>query len=208
MEELNKYVKSNVGCNTESFKYAQKFLPSLATPVIPSKTVIQNPTSDNKKLDLSIFQEFFEACKVGNLEKAQMCIKNRIDVSYNDDSWSVATALMHASKGGHVDIVNVLLRNGANVNSRSKWGLSALSIAAQAGHANVVKLLIEYGAIVNSVDFWSHVPLTKAFDEGHLDVVELLVRSGAILVLPGLSYDLQNYEIVGCTPNKIAILKR
>jgi hypothetical protein len=47
MEGLNKYVESNVGVNTESFKYAQKFLPSLATHVIPSKTVIQNPTNED-----------------------------------------------------------------------------------------------------------------------------------------------------------------
>ena len=60
------------------------------------------------------------------------------------------TALIAAAIRGHKNIVELLLKNNANVNLESKYGETALIEAAQYGHKEVVELLIQYNADVNA----------------------------------------------------------
>ena len=50
-----------------------------------------------------------------------------------------------------LDIVNLLLRNGCDINLNSEGGSSALHIATTKRNSSLVKLLLENGANVNSV---------------------------------------------------------
>lgn len=47
---------------------------------------------------------------------------------------------------GHVDVIRLLCRSGADVNVRNRRGESVLDLAKQAGKAEVVQLLLEMGA--------------------------------------------------------------
>ncbi len=60
---------------------------------------------------------------------------------------------------GHVNLCNLLLHNLAQVNLRSKGGLSALHIAASLGHISCIKLLMNYGADVTLKDNNGDTPL-------------------------------------------------
>ena len=57
------------------------------------------------------------------------------------------TALMHAARNGHTEIVKALLENGADVNAKSQDDWTAIRMAVGEGHADVVHLLREAGAI-------------------------------------------------------------
>ena len=58
---------------------------------------------------------------------------------------------MTASLKGHTEIVKALLDKGADVNAKSKDGVTALMWASQDGHTEIVKaLLIDKGADVNA----------------------------------------------------------
>ena len=60
---------------------------------------------------------------------------------------------MACSSNGHVDVVKVLIQNGADVNAVDKDKWTALAQRMQeAGHVDVVKVLIQNGADVNAVD--------------------------------------------------------
>lgn len=59
------------------------------------------------------------------------------------------TALMKAAQKGQIDLIRLLLINGANIHIRSKRGYTALMAAAAHGNADIVKLLLENGAHVN-----------------------------------------------------------
>ena len=48
------------------------------------------------------------------------------------------TALIHTITYNHEKCVNVLLKVGANVNTVSEGGLTALMHAARAGHKNIL----------------------------------------------------------------------
>jgi ankyrin repeat protein len=49
-----------------------------------------------------------------------------------------ATPLYIASQNGHSDIVNILIRNGADINLARNTGATPLYIASQNGHSDVV----------------------------------------------------------------------
>lgn len=56
------------------------------------------------------------------------------------------TALHYAAGKGCIEIVELLLEKGANVNAEDKNSLSPLSVALRNGHKTVVNALIEHGA--------------------------------------------------------------
>ena len=62
------------------------------------------------------------------------------------NGWST---LMLASQSGHTEVVNLLHKNGAQVDLQDNNGFSPLIIACQNGHTEAVKLLIEHGAQVD-----------------------------------------------------------
>jgi len=78
------------------------------------------------------------------------------------------TWLYYACKGGHLDIVKLMNKNGVeNFND-------GLNGACKGGHIKIVKLIIEQGE--NDFDwiwFWS---IGVACKRGHIDIVKLLIE--------------------------------
>src|SRR6266478_9015774 len=60
------------------------------------------------------------------------------------------TALMEAVWNGHLDIVDLLVRHGANLEATDDGGNTVLIWAARQGRENVVACLIQKGAALNS----------------------------------------------------------
>jgi ankyrin repeat protein len=60
----------------------------------------------------------------------------------------------------------LLLEYGADVNAKTRDGLTALHLSAQNGHLEIVKLLLEHGADVNSETVV--IALEKAKRNGHM----------------------------------------
>lgn len=56
------------------------------------------------------------------------------------------TALMMAAMNGYHEVVEVLIRGGANINAQNKSGFTALMLAARGGHMQTVKVLLNHGA--------------------------------------------------------------
>ena len=52
------------------------------------------------------------------------------------------TALHYVAREGHVDVVSVLIQNGADVNAVNKDKWTALHFALGNGHVDVAKVLI------------------------------------------------------------------
>ncbi|WP_341815515.1 ankyrin repeat domain-containing protein [Wolbachia endosymbiont (group B) of Idaea biselata] len=89
------------------------------------------------------------------------------------------TLLMIAAENGHTNIVEILLKKGADVNKKDSYGPTALHLAAKNGHTNIVEILVEKGADVNVRDHHANTVLYLATNNGHEGIVEILLEKGA-----------------------------
>lgn len=79
-----------------------------------------------------------------------------------------------ASKYKNIDIIKLLLDNGANVNAVDYWKTTPLMFAGFYGHPEVIKFLIISGADYSMKNYWGEIAKDRAKENNHLDCVELL----------------------------------
>jgi len=83
-----------------------------------------------------------------------------------------------AVSGGRTVMVEWLLAQGASVHGKP-GSLRPLAIAAHGGRREIVELLLANGARADAKDEDGHTPLSTAALEGNTDIAELLIQRGA-----------------------------
>ncbi|KAH9165986.1 hypothetical protein EDB89DRAFT_2076339 [Lactarius sanguifluus] len=88
-------------------------------------------------------------------------------------------ALHAASARNHVEVAQLLLERGGDVDVRGKWVRSPLQFAAIEGHVEMGRFLLDHGADVDSRqhDLWT--PLHQAMRNGYVDVSQMLLEHKA-----------------------------
>ena len=108
-----------------------------------------------------------------------LIVMHALDV--NAKNGYVRWSPLHAvSRGGHVDVAQVLLDYGADINAQDLHDQTPLSWASSEGHLKVAQLLLEHGANVNMQNNYNHyTSLHSASMSGKLEVARLLLDHGA-----------------------------
>src|SRR5512136_651816 len=96
-----------------------------------------------------------------------------------DAAWEDAT------NRGDVQIVRDLLGRGVDVDTRDRYGQTALMLAAHAGHREIVEILIAHRANLNITAKFGLSALMLAIVAEHVEVAHLLVKAGADVSLRG-----------------------
>jgi len=91
----------------------------------------------------------------------------------------MANDLISAAQKGDIDIVRILLDNGANINFKDNYGDTALMWASIEGHTDIVQLLLDMGANLYLQNNHGTTAILLASSNGNTDVVELLLDRGA-----------------------------
>jgi ankyrin repeat protein len=89
------------------------------------------------------------------------------------------SAILAAGIIGSPEIVESLLRNGANPNRLNTNRQTPISLAAEHGHYEAVRVLLANGAF-HSYTTEIRQPIEYAIEAGHKDVVDLLAYAGAV----------------------------
>lgn len=143
-----------------------------------------------------------------NPKFAIFLIENGADIDVlNEDN---KTPLIIACENNHIELVQVLLNKGCNVNqltyieyeNKKDEKYSALHLTTIRGYYDITKLLIEYGANIDEPDEYCDTPLKFATNNGHFNIVKLLVEHGANLF--SLNDDNMNaYDVAKTSGNDI-----
>jgi outer membrane protein assembly factor BamB len=89
-------------------------------------------------------------------------------------------SLWEASRAGDTARITAALTQGAEINAKARYDVTALFFAAGGGHLEAVKLLVARGADVNLQDsFYRATAAEMAAMNGHPDVAVYLVQNGA-----------------------------
>jgi ankyrin repeat protein len=117
------------------------------------------------------------AARKGREDMVKFLLSKGADAnSQREDGW---TPFMEASSHGHVGVARMLLEHMEvqDIDSRDKYGQTALFHAAGGGHEDMVALLLSKGAnaTIQPDEGWGP-PLEQAMAEGHVGVVRLLLE--------------------------------
>lgn len=90
-----------------------------------------------------------------------------------------ASALWCAAGAGHLNLVKILVKAGANVNHPTKAKSTPLRAACFDGRFDIVKYLADHNADIHLANIYNNTCLMIAAYKGHLDVVTFLLERGA-----------------------------
>ena len=128
----------------------------------------------------------FIACSLGFYEGASTLIQFGADVNSLHEKYGgqrddgtrdkyVSSALIVASGGGHLELVKLLVKNGALINY-ARCTDSAIIEASRNGHYNIVEFLVNNGAEVYERSWKNEYPLDVAAWNNHINIVQYLIK--------------------------------
>ncbi|UJR22944.1 hypothetical protein I4U23_025971 [Adineta vaga] len=129
---------------------------------------VNRTTEDTQETALTL------ACAGGFLDVAKILISHGANVNLGQ-----STPLMEASQEGHIELVQYLIQNSADVNQTTPAGETALAYACESGHTEVAEILFNSGAHIDQTENEGRTPLMKAARAGHTCTVRYLISKGA-----------------------------
>ena len=116
------------------------------------------------------------AAKVGDRAAVQSVLKG---MSKQQVSQQGTAALVWAATRGDKEMVDLLLKAGANVKAANEFGATAVYAASEQSDPSMVEKLIAAGADPNVALMSGETPLMAAATRGNVDTVKALIKGGA-----------------------------
>ncbi|XP_077409708.1 kinase D-interacting substrate of 220 kDa B isoform X2 [Vanacampus margaritifer] len=134
-------------------------------------------TTTSIKMTTMAIQKLFGHVEEENLTALRDHLDRFKEVDGRSDNGQ--TPLMLAAEQGSLEIVQELIRRGANVNLDDVDCWSALISAAKEGHVEVVKELLDNSAYIEHRDVGGWTALMWAAYKGRVEVTQVLLEHGA-----------------------------
>ena len=90
-----------------------------------------------------------------------------------------STPLDWAVKSNNLEIVNLLIDAGANVNAETRYKITPMSLACTNGNAAIIERLLKAGVDPNSTSEEGQTALMTAALNGKVDAIKMLLTHGA-----------------------------
>ena len=119
----------------------------------------------------------YELAYKGKLESLVQKASEGVNLHEPDRNGDIT--LIFASWGGHIKVVEYLLKQGAEINHQDHAGQTALHLAIAYGHSDIAKYLVSNGANVNLAKTNGSTPLIYAGITEQFDIAKYLIEQGA-----------------------------
>jgi len=130
----------------------------------------------NRLLGSELAKELYYAAGEGDREAVADLIEAGADVNARQFA---STPLIVAEQNGHLEMLDLLIERGADVNGCDKSKRTALMYAAMAGREAILGALLAHGAKVDALDSSGRTALMEACQSGRTQTARLLLNAGA-----------------------------
>lgn len=121
-------------------------------------------------------QIMWSLCSGDNIDK----VKQFLDKGLTPNFFHVGnTPLVTAASNQNSAIMSLLIERGADVNMRSKYGLSALDMACINGDIEKAKILLPHINNINEANAKGMTPLVYAVNQNNPELIRFLIEKGA-----------------------------
>jgi ankyrin repeat protein len=134
-----------------------------------------------------------DSCRRGEYEATQWLLEAKADANAGDPAYGGMTPLQFTCAGGHLDVAQLLIAAGAEVDKANTNGDTPLHGACLFGSHHVAKLLLKHGADPTKATSDGCTPLDYARRNGDTDIIKLLLAAntdpaiGKTVVIVGTS---------------------
>ena len=123
------------------------------------------------------------------IHKHSKIVKKNLDLFVNAANEEGNTPLFYAIDANNIDVVKLLIENGANINQHNNGGHTSLHWASVKGHKRIVKYLVKRGIDINILNDKKNTSVLIASELGHEDIVKFLVEHDANINLQDIDGD-------------------
>jgi ankyrin repeat protein len=132
-------------------------------------------------------QQLIKAAWDNDLRRARDLIARGADVNAKDNT--VQSAYLITTSEGYLELLNLTLKHGADVDSKDSFNGTGLIRAADRGHADIAGRLVQADIKINHINKLGWTALHEAIILGdgsrrYVDTVRVLVAAGTDLQLP------------------------
>jgi ankyrin repeat protein len=181
---LVKFFKEKIKCDV-NVKNEDQSTPLIVASEKGYKPIVEYLLEDDK-IDLDHANLLKKTAFLSSAEKGHLPVvtflasgKKKVK-NLNEKDFFNNSALVLASKNGHLDIVDYFLKKFTDLNQNKDEINLALIRASESGHLKIVKFLINKGGDVNAKDECDNTCLIYASKKGHKDLVNFLLENSNI----------------------------
>lgn len=116
------------------------------------------------------------AIEFGHVDVVQVLIDAGLNVS---ESGEYGETMIMRALNGKLEMVETLIKAGADVNKPNDYKMAPLAIAAEQGKVDIVQALLKAGANVKARNTYGGTALQVAVLRGYKDLVRILIDAGA-----------------------------
>lgn len=117
--------------------------------------------------------KLLDACEIGDLDAVKLLLMST-DVNSQDENGR--TALIEATRGGQVEVVQLLINSGADVYIRDNNDTSAMFLTCIIENIDITKIIFKNLVDLNHIDNDGFTALTMAVMANNIPVVKLLIE--------------------------------
>ncbi|MCT7546124.1 ankyrin repeat domain-containing protein [Aliarcobacter cryaerophilus] len=165
----------------------------------------EKATYSNDKEGFSGITPLYASITQNHWEIAKLLIEAGSDVNLAKETGNRYTPLLliTSQKEPSLDIFNMLIKAGADINAKDKYSCTPLHWASSKNHIELVKVLIKAGADINAKDKYSCTPLHWASSKNHIELVKVLIKASADINAKGTHKDKEGFSSI--TPLYVCI---